>query len=229
MIWIYAIILFTCAIIILLVTEYSQFKFNKNYANNSTLDKKIKIQYSVGELYKKNEDLTKNITSIENHLSLIKQELAEKDKTLSENTQIKSSYELLMDAEKEYTKGDFLGCATLLSSDSFNPSSLGKVGTEKYNYLSRKTFKSVSSQAYWQGYNYYKNKHYEEAVKKFNLSVKLSQNQSFSDDAYYFLALSYYKLNKIEDAQKSINILLEKYPRSNYIKEASNLQNNLRS
>lgn len=233
----YAIILFVSAFLILLVTAYSQTKFDKNidyYQSKLVSEKKekVRIQYSVGELFSKNKELTNKITSIETDLSNLHKDYEIKEDELKrlsqENDKFKTTYENLISAEKEYLNGNYTKCALLLKQN-FDTSILGENGTKKYKYLSEKTFKIASTNLYLKGLNYYNNHSYNNAIKNFELSVLIDINQSYSDDCYYFLALCNYKTQNIVSCKNFINILLNNYPESNYLKSAQNLEKKLKS
>ncbi len=68
-------------------------------------------------------------------------------------------------------------------------------------------------------------KEYKDAKYNLQYSLKISEGEYFSDDCYYYIAYSEYRMEEYEQAKETIKILAEKYPSSNYIEEAQRLLN----
>lgn len=230
-VWLYAVILFTSAFIVLLITAYSQIKFNKNISN-------IKTQLSVKELEKRkfktsldsareeNENLKRDKEILKEELHQIRNELKEIKKESLELKKsfihTKNTYEILLLAESEFKKGNMVACAEHLYRN-VNPNFLGERGVEKYNFLVDKSFKKAALELYKEGYRLYRKKLYSSAVKRFRKSVSLTDEEYFSDDCYYFMAYSEYLQGNMDNALGYAEKLIEKYPDSNYEKEVYNL------
>ena len=64
---------------------------------------------------------------------------------------------------------------------------------------------------------------YKNAIENFNLSLKLTEDDYFSDDCYYFNAYCGYYMKDYEFSKEMIDKLINKYPDSAYYNEAKNL------
>ncbi|MDQ2086025.1 hypothetical protein RBH29_06165 [Herbivorax sp. ANBcel31] len=230
-IWIYAIILFTCAFILLLLTGYSQIKFNKDiddYRNKlmSSEEEKNISSHNLRTALEENEMLYERIEELNNILKEkeadygeIKQNL--KNKEIKKN-QLISNYELMLKAEEHYNNGKITKSAVILLED-VNKNKLNKNGLKKYNDLKDKIYEEAAWEFYKKGYDKYINKEYEDA--KFNLyySLDITEDEFFSDDCHYYIAYSGYRMGEYDLAREYIKMLMTKYPSSNYIEEAKNL------
>ncbi len=223
-IWMYAVILFTSAFIVLLLTAYSQIKFNKNiddYKNKISSGEKEKInaQMSLNSAIDNNnkmkvelDGLKAKINTQENKQVEISKELqAEKNR----NIEIIASYESLIAASEEYDRGNVIECAMILKKKC-NYALLQKEAMEKYTYLSEKSFRDAAYRLYIQGYTSFKDKQYGEAIEKLRQSLELRQNEYFSDDSLYYIAYSQYYMGDKAGAKTSAARLLEQYPDSSY-------------
>lgn len=230
-IWMYAVVLFTSAFIVLLLTAYSQIKFNKNideYKNqiHSKENENNKFMLSLNTAIKENDDLKKEIESLQSDIAK-KQDEIEKYKIEINDVELTNKnsqniYEFLIKAENEYNKGNLLYCVEILQNN-INSEYLGEEGNEKYKTLINKTYKKAAEQLYNDGVRDLNKNLYAEASEKFLKSISLTDEETFSDNCYYYLAYSEYKQEKIESASEYIKVLLNKYPESNYKNRANNL------
>ena len=60
---------------------------------------------------------------------------------------------------------------------------------------------------------------YDEAIKRFKLSIILSKNELFSDDCYFYLAISFYKIGDNNLSKNMMNLLIKEYPDLEVYKE----------
>ena len=232
-IWIYAVVLFTSAFIVLLLTALSQIKFNRNidkYKNeiNDEKNAKINFQMNLNSALKENEALREENENIKTELAQLKDEY---ENTVSNLNELQdkyektiAAYEKLLEAESEFNAGNFTESAAILLKE-INYEYLQGVASNKYVYLKEKTFASAAETLYFSGYKEYKNEAYEKAIEKFELSFNLANDQYYSDDALYFLAYSYYHLGNKDVAKEYWTKLLNDYPESTYKKEAERMLN----
>ncbi len=223
----YAVMLFTCAFIVLLLTAYSQKKFNKNineYKNQLSMqeNEKIKFRYNVDSLLEENKKLDDDVSILDKKVTSAQDEIIKKGtqikREVSKQSEIQLAYDILNRAEEEYKNDRILECATLISPE-YNYSLLSIEAQKRYKSLSENCFQKAALLAYNKGYQLYQKGQLTDAIQYFNLSVKLEQNDYFSDDCYFYLAWVGYRIGDKNLMASSINTLLEKYPKSNYKNE----------
>lgn len=231
-IWMYAVILFTGAFIILLLTAYSQVKFQNNiseFQNKLSSEEKAKLSAAtnLNSAVQENKRLNTELDSMKNKLLESEQKLAsEEEKNTELETKFNSNIsntDLLMIAFEYYSKGDYINCAVTLkyniATQYLSPKAL-----QSYNNLISDSYPKASKELYSEGYRYYKKRNYEQTVISLNRAIDLSQKtEYYIDDSYYYLARSYYKLSAFEEAKKVINTFLISYPNSSYFKDMQNL------
>jgi len=230
-IWMYAVVLFTSAFIVLLLTAYSQIKFNKNineYRNQiySKENEKNNFQINLNTALEDNMKLNNDFKLLEAELSKISAKL-EEYKQENSDLQTKSknaldTYENLLLAEKKYNERDYSGSAEILKQKT-DSTFLSGNGLDKYLYLTGKAYSKAALKLYSEGCRYYKGKMYPEAIDSFNKSLEYASDEYYSDDCYYFLAYSEYMQSNMEEARTYVNMLLEKYPDTNYEDNARGL------
>lgn len=229
-VWIYAVILFTSAFIVLLLTAYSQIKFNKNlsdYRNqiSSESEEKVNFQMNLNSALEENKKLRDEIRKLKEELAKVQTSEAEKDRKISSlNTAAaaQGNYEQLLLAESEYRSGRITSCAEVLLN-SVNVDILDLKGIELYKYLKEKSFKRAALEFYNQGYNLYRNGQFYLAATNFKTSLKLESGEYYSDDCVFFTAYSEYRMGNIKDAEENANKLIKEYPKSNYVEEIKRL------
>ncbi len=224
----YAALLFTSAFVILLITAYSQLKFNKSVDEYESriqgeIQQKYVYQYDLKralveneELKKSIEDLKKRVDELEKERSDFNKRLEEKDGKLEEAIEF---FNILAEAESEYKKGNYVKCAQLLKSRS-NKDILGPEARKKYDFLLSETSFKAGLALYNEGYRLFTQKNYADAVGKFLASYDITQSDYYSDDCLYFASASYYYIGKNEKASETLDILLSRYPQSTYRNEA---------
>lgn len=230
-IWMYAVVLFTSAFILLLFTYYSQNKLDKNlndYINKLSIEekKKISFQTDLFSVTEDNKDLKNQIDSLKKELKDLKNN---KDNSDIEQAKFKEiyhnsvkAYENLIYAENEYLKGNIIECAEILLNNC-DHTFLDINALEKYNNLVNKTFFNASQKLYVKGLENYKNSQYKEAVDSFKESISFSKENYLTDDCYYFIAYSYFNMGNKELAKNNLEILIKDYPDSSYKIDSLNL------
>ncbi|AEY64305.1 hypothetical protein [Clostridium sp. BNL1100] len=231
-IWMYAVILFTGAFIILLLTAYSQVKFQNNisdYQNKLSSQEKAKLT-AVTDLksaLKENERLNKELESLRNKLVESEQEIATQS---SKTTDMESKYnstvsatDALVKAMEYFNQKDYVNSAVTLKYD-VKIEYLSPQGLNTYNDLIGKSYGKASLKLYRDGYKNYKNKNYAGAIINLNRAIDFSnKNEYYIDDAYYYLATSYYKSSNYNDAKRIINDFQINCPASEFARNMRNL------
>ncbi|MDP4179886.1 MAG: hypothetical protein Q8942_02205 [Bacillota bacterium] len=233
-VWLYAVVLFTSAFIVLLLTYYSQMKTDKSindYLNRISNEEKKKLLFQTGlnTATEENKGLKKNI---ENLNSIIKKE-KEKENSIKDdldNVQknyldTMNSYDQLLFADNSYNNGEIVKSADMLNECDIN--FLNSVGKEKYDYLSSIVFEKAASILYLDGYSLYKSKMYNDAINRFEKSLSFSKHNYISDDCYYFIAYSYINLGDISSGKSKLQDLINNYKDSSYYKDSVQLLKSL--
>ncbi len=227
-IWMYALILFTGAFIVLLLTAYSQVKFQNNiseYQNKLSSQEKAKINAvtDFNSAVKENKRLKTEIEALRSKLVESEQELAtEEEKSAdlqSKYNNEASASELLMTAQAAYINEDYINCAVALKFN-INTSYLSPKALQLYNELVTNSYAKASQLLYREGYKNYRKKNYTEAIISLTRAIDFSQkNEYYIDDAYYYMANSYYKTANYAEAKKIIDSFLVNYPKSSFTRD----------
>jgi TolA-binding protein len=235
-IWIYALILFAGAFIILLLTAYSQDKFQNNiseYQNKLSTEQKAKINVvsDFNAAVKENKQLKKEIDSLRNKIIDSEQEIAtEEQKSTDLQLKLDNTIEcnnLLLTAYEYYNNKDYINCAITLKYD-INTIYLNSSSNLIYNDLAAKSYEKASKLLYIDGYKNYRNKSYDEAVVSLKRCIDFStNNEYYADDAYYYLAKSYYAISKYDEAKSLISSFIDNYPKSAFVGDMKILYNKM--
>lgn len=231
-VWKYAVILFTSAFVVLLLTAYSQIKFNRNIDNyrnqiyneeneknkyrvnlKTALDENVALKEELEQLRKELDENKENLKNLEK----------ENHKVQDDFTDLQNNYEALLSAQAEYAKGNSVKSAEILHFQ-VDPVQLGSEAKEAYESLAKIVFEKTAYSYYKEGYSLYKKKQYSEATKSFLNSLRYSQGSYYSDDCYFFLAYSEYYQGNSNASREYIDLLLEKYPDTTYRNAAKNLK-----
>ncbi len=228
-IWIYAVILFGCAVILLFFTAYSQIKLNKSVNEyKAQLDGEVqeKAGLDLNTSLQLNSQLSNQLKKANTELEDIKSKMSEQSKmylvAIDKYNSTVKTYDSLINADDLFKKGKITACAITLV-ENFNKKELSKKARNRYNYLKKKTFGTAAIALYYSGYKKYKTADYKSAIKDFQLSSKISLKEYISDDCYYFIAISAYKTGNSVLAKESINSLLTRFPKSSYLEDAKQL------
>lgn len=235
-IWMYALVLFTGAFIVLLLTAYSQVKFQNNiseYQNKLSSQEKAKLNAvtDFNSAVKENNRLKSELESLREKLVKAEQQIADlEQKGADLETKITNSTsaaEILLVAQQFYIDQDYTSCASTLKYD-INTSYLSSKGLQMYNELKSKSYPKASLALYKKGYYNYKNRNYSEAILDLNRAIDFSEkNEFYIDDAYYYIAYSYYKTSNYVDAQKTIDIFVADYSDSSFLRKINLLKSKI--
>jgi TolA-binding protein len=226
-VWLYAVILFTSAFLILMFTAYSQIKMNKSldrYKNQIYSKETEKNEYlenftSAQEMNKKlNEeinDLKKEKTELENEVFLLKVEL-ENSKEMQENKD--AAVEALLNGMSEYLNGNTVESAGYLKN--IDNSGLEGSALELFNGLSSRVYSEAGEILYNDGFRLYKRGDNQEAAAKLLLSTQYAPSESFSGKCMFYLAYAELKIGNKTSALEHMNRVITDYPSSGYLKSA---------
>ena len=226
-VWLYAVILFTSAFLILMFTAYSQIKMNKSldrYKNQIYSKETEKNEYlenftSAQEMNKKlNEeinDLKNEKTELENEVFLLKVEL-ENSKEMQEKKD--AAVEALLNGMSEYLNGNTVESAGYLKN--IDDSGLEGSTLELFNGLSSRVYSEAGEILYNDGFRLYKRGDNEEAAAKLLLSTQYAPSESFSGKCMFYLAYAELKSGNKTAALEHMNRVIAEYPSSGYLKSA---------
>lgn len=226
-IWLYAVILFTSAFIVLLLTAYSQIKLNKNlndyksqvynketeknkYQQNfsSAQEMNAKLNEEIKRLQEENNTLKDDITNSNKEMDIINETLAKKS----------TAFGVLSDAMTVYLNGNVIECAGLLKT--INVYDLDTKALETYNSLSLKADSEAGKLLFDEGYALYKKSKYSEAAEKLFFSNQYAAAETFSDKCLFYLAYSELNSGNTTTALEHMNMLITNYPTSKYMRSA---------
>jgi len=222
--WIYAIVLFTMAFILIFFSAVNQYRMNKNIDSyKEHLNKQTGlfqgIEEGISTLVSENENLKKQLkeleeknNDLENKNKITNEKLEQLNAQVSE---IGRTVDNLLNAKESFDKKDYKQAA--LSLEQINPNLLGEKSRELYNHMQEVSFEKAARIFYNEGYKLYVSGQYEQAILSFQKSVQFKNDQYFSDDAMYYLGDSYLKINNVEEAEKTFNQFKELYPTSQFI------------
>jgi TolA-binding protein len=218
--WVYAVVLFTCAFIVILATGYSQIKSKNNL--NQIRNKAASAERKSASAEQNLNSANKKIDSLQDQVdkqTALNTEMSKQSKLYTDTI---ASYKGFVKAEKAYKNNNYITCAIILKTQC-NSEFLDDETLKTYNSMVSDTFYKAAETLYSRGYGNLENSEYKSAAASFEKSILLKSDGYFTDDCYYFLAYSQYRTDKIEEAKISLNFLLKNYPSSNFLSEANSL------
>ena len=226
-IWVYAVVLFTSAFIVLLFTAYSQIKMNQNLSDYKSLvynkeTEKNKFQQNFSSAQEMNAKLNEEIKMLQEENSQLKDDITElKNKQIGveENLKVKSTAaDELSNAITSYLNGKVIESAGLLKS--IDADSLDEKAFQTYRTLLFKSHAEAGQLLLDEGFALYNKAQYSEATEKLRLSYQYAPAQSFSDKCLFYLAYSEVKGGNTITALEHMNLLINNYSSSKYMKSA---------
>lgn len=226
-VWLYAVILFTSAFIVLLFAGYSQIKLNKNlsdyktqvYSNETEKNKYLKNFSSAQEM---NEKLNEEITGLQGEVDSLKNEIGLLQDELSilqeESLKKEKAVNELSDLLTIYLNGNIVEAAILIEEVDLDNLYSGSM--ETFKTLQRRVKSEVGKLYFDEGYELYTMRKYNEAAEKLILSYKYAPTALYSDKCLYYLANAEVRNKDTESALKHMAILVEEYPTSKYLRSA---------
>lgn len=218
--WMYAMVLFACAFIVILVTGYSQIKLKNKYYDyskkaSSVEKKNASFEQNLNSANKKIVELEKQIETEKLNNSVLSDKVVEYMEAVN-------SYNAVIKANDIYKNNNYIDCALTLKKKS-NKKLLSGEGLVLYNFLANNTFARASESLYYKGYNYYVNRQYGNAIKTLENSLLIKGKEYYSDDCYYFISESYFALGNKEKARISAKNLIKKFPESYFVADAKSI------
>lgn len=226
-IWVYAVVLFTSAFIVLLITAYSQIKLNRNIVDFKTQisnqqNEKNKYQLSYANAQEMNNKLTmenEKLFAENERFSRVIDKLNSDIITIEEESLTKlMQYENLSEAQLQYLKGDIVICAQILKNT--DPTAFKEKAAEAFGLLSGKAYSEAGKLLFDEGYKLYQRGKYSDAAAKFLMSRDFTKDEKYSDNCLYYLAYAQYKNGYTTTAIDLMESLIKEYPSSTYIKYA---------
>lgn len=225
--WVYAVILFTSAFIVLLFTAYSQIKMNKNLNDYKSQiynkeSEKNKVQQNFSSAQEMNAKLNEDIKKLEEEksflqteISTLEEDLASRDKMIQTRNDAVTGFS---DAIMEYLNGNVVACAALLKN--VDVSSLESKTSAVYQTLAQKVDAEAGKLLFDEGFALYNRAKYGEAAGKLLLSFQYAPSEKFSDKCLYYLAYAEVKSDNTALALEHMGKLVSNYPSSKYLNSA---------
>jgi TolA-binding protein len=226
-VWLYAVILFTSAFIVLLLTAYSQIKLNKNldYLNNQIYTKeheKNQVQLSFANAQEINNKLTQENKKLQEENGSLTAELDQlksyRNVMDSLNKSKLDTYDRLCQAQSEYLEGRVVESAQLL--EGIDANLLNAYGNKLYGSLKDKIFGEAGKLLLDDGYQLYLKKNYADASKKLLQSWGYASDRDYSAKCLYYLAQAEAKSGNINAGIDHMKTLVNNFPSSGYIRSA---------
>lgn len=159
------------------------------------------------------------ISDLERQIEDLQNQIDESESKDSEEAAKTAAYEDLLNAYVAYTSEDTVSAGSYL--EKIDSSMLSGQALETYNTINDSVSATYFEDLYNEAYGYYTAYDYENAVKSFQKIV--DQDESYRDgSAAYYLAQSYRKLEKMDDAKKYYQYILDNYPGTEKANTAAN-------
>ena len=159
------------------------------------------------------------ISDLERQIEDLQNQIDESESKDSEEAAKTAAYEDLLNAYVAYTSEDTVSAGSYL--EKIDSSMLSGQALETYNTINDSVSATYLEDLYNEAYSYYTAYDYENAAKSFQKIV--DQDESYKDgSAAYYLAQSYRKLEKMEDAKKYYQYILDNYPGTEKANTAAN-------
>jgi hypothetical protein len=226
-IWLYAVVLFTSAFIVLLLTAYSQIKLNRNLSdlNNQVFTKeheKNQVQLSFANAQEVNSKLADENKMLQDEKGSLALQLGQYkyDKDASDIL-FKSkldTYDKLCQAQSDYMEGKIIESAQLI--ENVDAGLLDIYGNELYAQLKNKTYAEAGKLLLNEGYGLYMKKDYAAAAEKLIRSREYAPDKEFSDKCLYYLAQAEAKSGNTVAGVEQMKTFVGLFPSSHYINAA---------
>lgn len=159
------------------------------------------------------------ISDLERQIEDLQNQIDESESKDSEEKAKTAAYEDLLNAYVAYSSEDTVSAGSYL--EKIDSSMLSGQALETYNTINDSVSATYLEDLYNEAYGYYTAYDYENAAKSFQKIV--DQDESYRDgSAAYYLAQSYRKLEKMEDAKKYYQYILDNYPGTEKANTAAN-------
>ena len=226
-VWLYAVILFFSAFIVLVFAGYSQIRLNKSLESYksqvfNTESEREMYQQHFASAQEMNEELNKEIDDLKMQVDSLSQEikaLEESNADLESKLQTAEAHEVkLSNAMKLFLDGRAAECVDFIKT--IDTEHMKKDTLAMLDTLRQKASAQAGELLYDEGYELYSEKKYAEAISAFELSFKYAPEGEFSDKCLYYLSYSELKAGDKEKAVDNMVLLTVKFPESKYISKA---------
>lgn len=226
-VWLYAVILFTSAFIVLLFAGYSQIRLNRNlddykkqvfsteterneYLRNfaSAQEMNEELNKEIGQLEKANEELMKKISDLSDEKGKVEKTLKLKQK----------AYASLARVFDVYLQSDVIHVVEQLKT--VDVKNLDQESVVVYQKLERKVMAEAGKQLFDEGFSLYDRAKYSQSLEKLLLAFQYAPKEEFSDKCLYYLAYAELRTDKKANALVHMEQLIREYPESNYLRRA---------
>lgn len=226
-VWLYAIILFTSAFIVLLFAGYSQIRLNRNlddykkqvfstetekneYLRNfaSAQEMNEELNKEIGQLEKENEELVKKISDLSDEMKSMEKTLQLKQKACAS----------LAEVFDVYLQSDAIQAVEQLKA--VDVENLDQELTIAYKKLEMRVMAEAGEQLFDEGFSLYDRARYNQALEKLLLAFQYAPKEEFSDKCLYYLAYAELRTDKKANALEHMEQLIREYPESNYLRRA---------
>lgn len=231
-VWLYAVILFTSAFIVLLFAGYSQIRLNKNlddYRSQvfSTETEKNEYLRNFASAQEMNEELNREIDQLEEEKEVLMKEISN---MLDDKEDIEDILKLKQKAVASfanifdvYLQGDAIRTAEQLKT--VNVEDLDHEAAVTFQTLEKRVKAEAGKLLFDEGFSLYDRAKYTQAVGKLLLSFQYAPKEEFSDKCLYYLAYSKFKVGDKANALEQMERLIREYPESNYLYRAEQFVN----
>lgn len=165
-------------------------------------------------------DLSSQIQTLKNDKEKQKDEitaLEEELQTMKEEALDQASYNRFLKAVISYINGEEEEAAEKLIEIDVSKFD-SKVAEELYSKVAENIFPAMADKKCVEGYNYYRNRNYTEAVASLKLALKYDKDK---DQAMYYLGLTYEASGDEEKAVKYYKKVVEGYVTSTYYADST--------
>ncbi len=176
-------------------------------------------------LLEANDTISNNaitISDLQSQIEDLQKQIDESESKDSEEAEKTAAYENLLNAYVAYASDDTVSAGSYL--EKIDSSNLSGQALETYNTINDSVSATYLEDLYKEAYGYYTAYDYESAVQSFQKIV--DQDESYRDgSAAYYLAQSYRKLEKMDEAKKYYQYIIDNYPGTEKANTAANYVN----
>lgn len=175
-------------------------------------------------IQKQKEDMvqyTKQIEELEKNQSILQSKIEQAEQKDLQDEQTN----LLMNAVNYFYAGETVNAALTLAKIDRDKFVAGT--NEVFDYVQEQTYYSAAQSTYQSGYELYQRREYANAEEYFLYSIRLTQEEYFSDNAIYLLGRCYEELGDTSHAIEQFQKVVDQFPYSDVIHYAEDRLSNL--
>lgn len=226
-IWLYAVILFTSAFIVLLFAGYSQIRLNQNlndYKSQvfNTESEKNEYVRNFASAQEMNVELNKEISLLEEENAGLKKEISDMaDENAALQEVLRQRQEAAGNLAKVisiYLEGDVIRAVEQMKT--VNAAVLDQITAQTFKTFEEKVTAEAGKLLFDEGFSLYDRAKYDQAAAKLLLSFQYAPKEEFSDKCLYYLAYAELRAGNKAEALDHMRRLVLEYPQSNYLRRA---------